>query len=77
LVNKYLRIVAAKAKIDKKVTTHIARHTFASIAIKKTNGNINFVQNALKHSNSQITQAYLESLDDDSMDDQMSKATKL
>ncbi|MFN7912763.1 MAG: tyrosine-type recombinase/integrase [Bacteroidota bacterium] len=77
LVNKYLKIIATKAKIDKKITTHIARHTFASIAIRKTNGNINFVQNALKHSNSKITQAYLESLDDESMDDQMGKVTKL
>jgi integrase len=77
LVNKYLKKIAEKAKIEKKVTTHIARHTFASIAIKKSNGNINFVQNALKHSNSQITQTYLASLDDESMDNQMINATKL
>jgi integrase len=77
LINKYLKKIAEKAKIEKKVTTHIARHTFASIAIKKSNGNINFVQNALKHSNSQITQTYLASLDDESMDDQMINATKL
>lgn len=77
LVNKYLKSLAEKAEIEKKITTHIARHTFASIAIKKTNGNINFVKNALKHSSPQITQAYLDSLDDDSMDDHMNKATEL
>lgn len=77
LLNKYLKKIAVDAGIEKNISTHIARHTFASIAIKKTNGNINFVQNALKHSNSQITQAYLESLDDESMDDKMGEVTSL
>jgi integrase/recombinase XerD len=77
LVNKYLGRIAGEAGIDKKVSTHIARHSFASIAIKKSNGNINFVQNALKHSSPLITQAYLNALDDESLDDQMSLVTDL
>ena len=77
LVNKYLSKIAKDAGIDKKITTHIARHTFASIAIRKTNGNINFVQNALKHSSPLITQAYLDSLDEESLDDQMGMVTNL
>jgi integrase/recombinase XerD len=77
LINKYLSKIAKEAGIEKKITTHIARHTFASIAIRKTNGNINFVQNALKHSSPLITQAYLDSLDEESLDDQMSIVTDL
>ncbi|MFL5765464.1 MAG: tyrosine-type recombinase/integrase [Bacteroidia bacterium] len=77
LVNKYLKKIAYDAGIEKKVTSHISRHTFASIAIKRTNGNITFVQNALKHSDARITQAYLESLDSEIMDEKMDDATRL
>jgi len=77
LINKYLKKIAFDAGIEKNVTSHISRHTFASIAIKKTNGNINFVQAALKHSDPKITQVYLESLDDESMDTAMGEVTNL
>lgn len=77
LVNKFLNKIKEDLAIDKKISTHIARHTFASIAIKKSNGDINFVQNALKHSNPKITQVYLASLDNDSMDDKMKDVTSL
>ncbi len=30
--NKYLKLIAGKAKIDKKITMHIARHSFGNIA---------------------------------------------
>jgi integrase len=77
LVNKYLAKIAKDAEIEKKISSHIARHTFASIAIKKSNGDIYFVQNALKHSNPKITQIYLAGLDNDSMDEKMGKVTDL
>ncbi|MCC6371260.1 MAG: site-specific integrase, partial [Bacteroidia bacterium] len=38
LVNKYLSKIANDAEIEKKISSHIARHTFASIAIKRSNG---------------------------------------
>ncbi len=77
LINKYLKKIKEDICIDKKISTHIARHTFASIAIKKSNGDINFVQNALKHSNPSITQVYLASLDNDSMDSKMKDVTSI
>ncbi len=77
LINKFLKKIGEDAVIDKKISTHIARHTFASIAIKKSNGDINFVQNALKHSNAKITQVYLASLDNDSMDSKMNDVTSI
>ncbi|MCU0359465.1 MAG: site-specific integrase [Bacteroidia bacterium] len=77
LVNKFLKEIAKDAEIDKKVSSHIARHTFASIAIKRSNGDINFVQNALKHSNPKITQIYLASLDNEYLDKKMDEVTNL
>lgn len=77
LVNKYLNKIGEDACIDKKISSHIARHTFASIAIKKSNGDINFVQNALKHSNPKITQIYLANLDREYLDDKMGNVTDL
>lgn len=77
LVNKYLSKIAKDAEIEKKISSHIARHTFASIAIKKSNGDIYFVQNALKHSNPKITQIYLAGLDTDSMDEKMGSVTDI
>jgi hypothetical protein len=53
------------------------RAILAPIAVKKTDGNIKFVQNALKHSNAKITQAYLASLDLESLDDTMGEVTSL
>ena len=73
----YLKKIAEVAEIDKNVTSHISRHTFASIAIKKTGGDIHFLQNALKHSSPTITQGYLLELDNDSMDEQMGNITQL
>jgi integrase/recombinase XerD len=77
LINKYLKKIAKDAGIEKKITSHISRHTFASIAIKKSNGDINFVQNALKHSSPKITQIYLASLDNEYMDEKMKNVTDL
>jgi integrase len=77
LINKYLKKIGEDAGIEKKISSHIARHTFASIAIKKSNGDINFVQNALKHSNPKITQIYLASLDNEYLDSKMSVVTSL
>lgn len=77
LFNKYLKKIGEDACIDKPISSHIARHSFASIAIKKSNGDINFVQNALKHSNPKITQIYLAKLDNDYLDGKMEDVTKL
>lgn len=75
LVNKYLKLIADDACIDKRITSHIARHTFANIAFKKTNDK-EFVKNALKHKDIKTTEIYLESLDEDSLDDTMVAVTK-
>lgn len=77
LVNKYLKLIADDACIDTRISTHIARHTFATIAIKKTDGNVKFLQDAFDHTDPKITQGYMRDLDMDSMDEGMGKATDI
>jgi integrase len=77
MFNQYLKDIADDACISKTLSSHVSRHTFASIAIKKTGGDVHFVQGALKHSNAKITQDYLDSLDLETNDDKMAQATAL
>jgi site-specific recombinase XerD len=67
LINKYLKKVAAKAEIEKPLTTHIARHSFSDIARKK-GANLYDISKMLGHSSIKITEAYLSSFDQDSQD---------
>ena len=62
LVNKYLKKIAAKAGIEKNVTFHIARHTFAKIAKEKKVDNVH-LKNILGHSNINITERYMGNFD--------------
>ncbi len=68
LVNKYLREIAERAGIDKNLTSHIARHSFAQIA-KDKKVDLEEIQALLGHSDSKITKAYLDSLDIEAMDE--------
>ena len=54
--NKYLVTVAEKAKISKKVTMHIARHTFGNISEDKIP--INMLQKLYRHSSITTTINY-------------------
>lgn len=67
LINKYLKKVAAKAEIDKPLTTHIARHSFSDIARKK-GANLYDISKMLGHSSIKITEAYLSNFDQESQD---------
>lgn len=67
LLNKYLGKIAAMAGIEKKVSMHIARHSFANIARQK-NANVYDISKALGHSNLKITETYLAKFDTTSQD---------
>ena len=71
LYNKTLKLVALKSKITKKLSSHIARHSFADIARKKVS--VYDIQKMLGHSNIKITEVYLKSLDTDAMDKAMNE----
>jgi integrase len=70
IINKYLKYIASRAGITKKVTTHTARHSFADIARQKTD-NIYNLSKTLGHSSLKVTEAYLSSFDEKAVDDTM------
>ncbi|MRG48295.1 tyrosine-type recombinase/integrase [Chitinophaga sp. SYP-B3965] len=55
-LNKYLRRVAEKAKIDKPLTMHIARHTFGNISGKKIP--LQVLQKLYRHADIRTTAIY-------------------
>lgn len=68
LINKCLKQLAEKAEIDKNLTTHMARHSFADMARKKKVSLLD-IQKMLAHSDSKTTQVYLNSFDLESQDE--------
>jgi site-specific recombinase XerD len=67
IINKYLKKIAALAKIDKVLSSHIARHSFSDIA-RKRGASLYDISKLLSHSSIKITEAYLASLDIESQD---------
>lgn len=62
VINTNLRKVAEMAGIDKKITTHIARHTFAKIAFD-TVKNIRISQELIGHRSLKVHQEYIRDLE--------------
>lgn len=69
IVNKYLRKLAVLAEIDKPISSHIARHTFARMAINKIN-NPMVTMELLGHKSLAVHQDYLNDIRRDDMLDQ-------
>lgn len=67
LINKCLKEVGKKAGIEKHLSSHIARHSFADIARKKKTSLLD-IQKLLGHSDSKTTEIYLNSFDIESQD---------
>lgn len=64
MINTHLKRVAVICGIDKNITTHINRHTFSYLTLKR-GVNPSVIKDALGHSSIKTTEAYLESLSDD------------
>lgn len=62
LLNRYLKQIAKDAGIEKRLSMHIARHTFASIAWNY-GASASDTKNALGHKSMQTTDKYLHSLE--------------
>lgn len=61
IVNKHLKVIAAMCGIAKPLSSHIARHTFARMAIDKIN-NPMVTMELLGHSSLAVHQAYLNDI---------------
>lgn len=65
--NKYLKSIAEKAEIDKKLTMHIARHTFGNISGDKIS--VQTLQKLYRHSNITTTILYQSNFKHKDFDD--------
>ena len=69
-VNKNLKLLAAQLGVEANLTTYVARHSFASV-LKKSGVNIALISEALGHSDLATTQIYLDSFDNEQVDQAM------
>lgn len=69
-VNRKLKTLAKRASVETHVTTHTARHSFATVAVE-AGWTIREVQRALGHATAKQTETYLRDLIDDELDDKM------
>lgn len=69
-VNKNLKLLAAQLGVEANLTTYVARHSFASV-LKKSGVNIALISEALGHSDLTTTQIYLDSFDNEQIDNAM------
>lgn len=67
LINKSLKRLAAKAGISKKLSMHISRHSFASVAAQKGIES-NKIKSLLAHSRLQTTEGYMGNFSTDEND---------
>lgn len=66
-VNSNLKLLAEQLGIEAKLTTYVARHSFASV-LKKAGTNIALISEALGHSDIATTQIYLDSFENEQVD---------
>lgn len=69
-VNSNLKYIAQELGIEANMTTYVARHSFASV-LKKSGTNIALISEALGHSDLSTTQIYLDSFDNEQIDNAM------
>ena len=65
VINKQLKILAEKAKIDKLLSFHMSRHSFADYA-RKNSTDLYGLSKLLRHSSLSMTQKYLAEFDNES-----------
>ena len=64
LINDHMKLIADELGITAKVTTYTARHTFSTV-LKRSGASIEYISEALGHSDIKTTQNYLASFEDD------------
>ena len=69
-VNQDLKIISKEAKIEKNVTTYVARHTYAT-TLRKNGISIEEIGKSLGHDDTKTTEIYLDEIDDPLFDDRI------
>lgn len=67
-LNKHLKLIATTCKIDKKISMHVGRHTFATTILLK-NGSITKLSKLLGHSSLKHTMVYNHITDQSALED--------
>ncbi len=62
VINKQLKVIAVKARIAKNISTHVGRHSFATMLMTK-GANIFAVKELLGHDDVRVTQIYAKLID--------------
>jgi integrase len=62
VINWHLKEIAKSCGIEKNISTHIARHSFGSIADKQLEGNLKTLQALFGHSSRAMTEEYIREL---------------
>ena len=70
-VNYYLKNIGKKLNVSTKITTYVARHSFATV-LKRSGVNTSIISEAMGHSSEKVTQIYLDSFENDQIDEAMS-----
>lgn len=73
-INKYIQRITQKLEIPHHVTTYSARHSFATV-LKRSGANIAMISDLLGHSDLSVTQNYLDSFEDDQIQEQTNVLT--
>ena len=68
IVNSDLKLIAAKAGIDIKLTTYVARHTYATV-LKRSGVAMPIISEALGHESEKTTRIYLDSFENSILDE--------
>lgn len=67
IISKNLKLIAKELGINKNISTHVARHSFADQA-RKNKTDVYAISKALGHSRITVTEDYLDSFDTDAID---------
>ena len=68
-MNEYLKEIATLCRINKRLTVHVARHTFGTTVTLANNVSLQNVSKMLGHSSTRMTQHYARVLDKNIMED--------
>lgn len=74
--NSKLKEVAALAGVNRKLTSYVARHSFATI-LKNLGTSIDKISEMMGHSNVDITKSYLKDFGDAVLDSESEKLSNL
>ena len=68
--NKALHKIEEKLGLPIELTTYVARHSFATV-LKRSGVSISIISESLGHSSEKVTQIYLDSFDNEQIDNAM------